>query len=113
MFFLYLGVRAIFRTRKGKLVVGAGDGTLDIVVETKMQRVDLPVTISVPSIPALQVLKSTNLKHMITSIQNVHNKELLVATVKCEIFLVDQATYEVKLLFTCHTDTIYDISFPL
>lgn len=83
-----------------------------MVVEAKCQKVELPVSIAVPSIPGLEILQSTNLKHMITSIQDTGNKELLVSTVKCEIFLVDQETFEVKLLLTCHTDTIYDISFP-
>lgn len=105
------GIRAIKRLANGDLVIGAGDGTIEIVVEAKKRKVELPPGISTPSIPGLQILKTQHLKTMITSI-NILKKQLLVATVKCEIFSIDMETFKIALLFTCHTDTIYDISFP-
>lgn len=49
--------------------MGAGDGTLELVVEAEKPVLPLDSDVKLPSIPALTILKSTNVNSAVTSIQ--------------------------------------------
>lgn len=109
------GVRSLILFKNGKLLVGAGDGTVDLVDEMKSSRVvQEPATggFKLPSHPLLRVLKSTNLKSSVTSLQMFRENTILAGTGNCEIFMIDFSTFEIDLVVTCHNSAIYCVAFP-
>jgi hypothetical protein len=38
--------------------------------------------------------------------------KILVGTIRCEMFFIDFKTFDVELITTCHTSTIYALAFP-
>ncbi|XP_044270982.1 cilia- and flagella-associated protein 52 [Tribolium madens] len=109
-----LGVKSIRRLFAGPLLIGAGDGTLELVEEIKSKGGgDKGKRVKVPSVPTLRCLKSTNVFSAVTSLQLLKNDTVILAgTINCEIYQIDMATFNTELLVTCHTSTIYDIAFP-
>ena len=57
-------------------------------------------------------LKRAQLESAITSLQLVDNSGVVVGTEACEIYFLDLATFQCRLLKTCHTDAVNDIAFP-
>uniref|UniRef100_A0AAR5QBT5 Cilia- and flagella-associated protein 52 n=2 Tax=Dendroctonus ponderosae TaxID=77166 RepID=A0AAR5QBT5_DENPD len=107
------GVRTIRRLFSGALIVGAGDGTLELVVEAEKPVLPLDSDVKLPSVPALKILKSTNVNSAVTSIQLMKNDAIiLVGTAASEIYEVNLTDFHAKLILTCHTSAIYDIAFP-
>ncbi|KAJ3635496.1 hypothetical protein MTP99_008401 [Tenebrio molitor] len=104
-----MGVRSIRRLFAGPLLIGAGNGVIELVEETKSTGAQAKI----PSVPTLRVLKSTNVFGSVTSLQLMKNDTVfLAATTNSEIFSVNMDTFETELLVTCHISTIYDIAFP-
>ncbi|KAF5305612.1 hypothetical protein FQR65_LT07692 [Abscondita terminalis] len=99
----------------GKILIGAGNGIIDMVEESKSKKHFKTVDVGIfkpPSHPLLKVLKTTNLKSSITSIQIFREKTILAGTENCEIFSIDLESFEPKLVVTCHSSTIYCVAFP-
>ncbi|GLV43741.1 uncharacterized protein CBL_06935 [Carabus blaptoides fortunei] len=105
-----MGVRAIICLNVKVLLIGAGDGTINAVEETTFTFKSN--TRKLPTTPQLRVLKSTNVRTMVTSLSRMNKLTVLAGTVASEIFSIDVKTFEKKLLLTCHTSTIYDLAFP-
>ncbi|CAH0546208.1 unnamed protein product [Brassicogethes aeneus] len=105
------GVRVIKRLPSGQLLIGAGDGTLELVEESA-PKIPKVKGVKMPSLPALKVLKSTKVNNTITSIAIMQKTTLLVATTACEIFQIDMNNFDPRLVVTCHTSPIYCVAFP-
>ncbi|CAG9771369.1 unnamed protein product [Ceutorhynchus assimilis] len=105
------GVRSLKRLFGGELIIGAGDGTLEMVVEDKPVLPKDCVDVKLPSIPVLKVLKSTYVNTAITSLQ-LTKDYILAGTMANEIYQINMNNFNAALIVSCHTSTIYDIAFP-
>ncbi|XP_018331120.1 cilia- and flagella-associated protein 52 [Agrilus planipennis] len=107
------GVRSIILLLSGKLLIGAGDGSVDLVEEKQKdcKEKEVSVAFKLPSSPVLRILKSTNVNGTVTSL-NFSRGMLLAGTAKSEIYIINMDSFEAELIFTCHTSVIYDICFP-
>lgn len=94
----------------GQLIIGAGDGTIELVEESVGKIVD--TSVKLPSIPGLKVLKSTNVNGGVTSIQLFESDTILAATCNSEIYVININHFNAELVVTCHTSTIYAVAFP-
>lgn len=102
------GVRAIQILPNDRMVVGAGDGTVEMVMERDVKFKDYPS----PTWPQLKSLKRTKVIGAVSSIQILDPNTILVGTESCEIYSIKLATFDLKLLLTCNTCSVYDIAFP-
>lgn len=105
------GVRDLLILPSGQLIIGAGDGSVEIVEERNCKFRDYPS----PTWPNFKVLKRTKIYGVISSLQLLHNDLLLIGTENCEIYSIPLLTFDqnqIKLLKTCHTSTVNDIAFP-
>lgn len=112
------GVRSLFILPNGLLLVGAGDGIFEMVMEqpsTPVPKVGLQkVTFAKPmALPVLQMVKSTHVEGSITSIQMINAQDVLLGTTTCEIFKVSLNTFKPILITTCHVNAIYSVAFPI
>ncbi|KAG5873676.1 hypothetical protein JTB14_017153 [Gonioctena quinquepunctata] len=107
-----LGVRSIRILPCGFILIGAGNGAIEMVEESTAKPLDIDPTIKFPSVPALKVLKSTSVNSGVTSLQILDQKTVLAATVSSEIYLIQLDNFHAQLMVTCHTSSIYDIAFP-
>lgn len=107
-----LGVRSILLLFNGQLVIGAGDGTVELVEECVSKRKTIDNSVKLPSVPALKVLKTTNVKSGVTSLRLINDTTLLAATLNSEIFVINMTDFNAALVVTCHTSTVYDLAFP-
>ncbi|XP_058832264.1 cilia- and flagella-associated protein 52-like [Topomyia yanbarensis] len=106
----HYGVRDLLILRDGKLIIGAGDGTIDMVQERNVNFKNY----NSPTWPQLTSLQSTKVGGVITSLQIVNNCTLLIGTNGCEIYSLElnNLCSSLRLLKTCHTNAVYDIAFP-
>lgn len=105
------GVRDLLILPSGQLIIGAGDGSVEIVEERNCKFKDYPS----PTWPNFKVLKRTKISGVISSLQLLNNELLLIGTENCEIYSIPLRTFEqsqLKLLKTTHTSTVNDIAFP-
>lgn len=105
------GVRDLLILTSGQLIIGAGDGSVDIVEERNCKFKDYPS----PTWPNFKVVKRIKICGVISSLQMLHSELLLIGTENCEIYSIPLRTFDqsqIKLLKTCHTSTINDIAFP-
>lgn len=105
------GVRDLLILPNGQLIIGAGDGSVEIVEERNCKFKDYPS----PTWPNFKVLKRTKISGVISSLQLLRNELLLIGTENCEIYSIPLRTFDssqMKLLKTCHTSTVNDIAFP-
>jgi cilia- and flagella-associated protein 52 len=105
------GVRDLLILPSGQLVIGAGDGSVEIVEERNCKFKDYPP----PTWPNFKVLKRVKVFGIISSLQLLNNDLLLIGTENCEIYSIPLRSFdqsEMKLLKTCHTSTVNDIAFP-
>jgi len=108
-----LGVRAILLLCGNKLLIGAGDGTIDLVEERPplFDTHNKSLKIAQPTHPSFATISSTSVNAFVTSLQLLKT-QILVGTIKCEMFVIDMRTFALKLLITCHTSPIFDVAFP-
>uniref|UniRef100_A0A1S4GQN3 Cilia- and flagella-associated protein 52 n=1 Tax=Anopheles gambiae TaxID=7165 RepID=A0A1S4GQN3_ANOGA len=106
----HYGVRDLLLLPDGKLIIGAGDGTIDMVQERNGNFKNYRG----PTWPELKSLQSTKIDGVITSLQIRNGKTLLIGTNGCEIYSLELANFSssLRLLKTCHTNAVYDIAFP-
>ncbi|XP_030372398.1 cilia- and flagella-associated protein 52 [Scaptodrosophila lebanonensis] len=106
------GVRALYLLEGGKLLVGAGDGVVELVV----QRTDVPLVhyreYPGPTWPFLRTLKSTRVSGSVTSLVRATADKFYICTDTNEIYQLMISTWVLKLLRTCHTKSVYCITFP-
>ncbi|XP_017778484.1 PREDICTED: cilia- and flagella-associated protein 52 [Nicrophorus vespilloides] len=110
-----MGIRSIILMNTGEIIIGAGDGTIDVVLEEppKIDKRITSIAFKLPSNPALKVIKTTNVKHAVTTlVLKDKGTCILAGTLNCEVFSIDMKTFETKLIITCHTSTIFDTAFP-
>ncbi|KAJ8929876.1 hypothetical protein NQ314_017390 [Rhamnusium bicolor] len=104
------GVRSIKLLFNGWLIVGAGDGTVEMVEETDGKVINAGV--KMPSIPALKIHKTAFVNGGVTSLQLQGEHTILAATVNSEIYRINMDSFLAELIITCHTSAIYTIAFP-
>ncbi|KAG5675953.1 hypothetical protein PVAND_005810 [Polypedilum vanderplanki] len=105
------GIRDLLILPFGQLIIGAGDGCVEIVEERNCKFKDYPS----PTWPNFKILKKAKVNGVISSLQLLNNETLLIGTEGCEIFSIPVKTFDknqMKLIKTCHTDAINDIAFP-
>ncbi|XP_022914302.2 cilia- and flagella-associated protein 52 [Onthophagus taurus] len=107
------GIRAIKLIGKEELLIGGGDGTIDIVQERRVHiKPAKTVAYKLCSTPELFVLKSTKINGIPTSFNIFQNDQLFVGTNCCELYSINLTTFQTVLLITCHKSTIFDVAFP-
>ncbi|XP_046988417.1 cilia- and flagella-associated protein 52-like [Schistocerca americana] len=94
-----------------KVVVAAGDGTVELVKERSSPVSLKKSALRLPTTPKLVALKSAKLDSGATSVK-IMRDEIIAGTDQCEIYTINIATFNVSLHITCHTDAIYDLTFP-
>ncbi|XP_037046555.1 cilia- and flagella-associated protein 52 [Bradysia coprophila] len=101
------GVRDVLLL-ENKLVIGAGDGTVELVQERNKIFKDYPS----PTVPQLKTLKRTKVIGAVTSLQLLETNEVIIGTEACEMYFLNLQSFEIKLFITCNTETVYDVAFP-
>nr|XP_029732385.1 cilia- and flagella-associated protein 52-like [Aedes albopictus] len=106
----HYGVRDLLILPNGSLIIGAGDGTIEMVHERNVSFKNY----TSPTWPQLKSLQSTKVGGVITSLQIVNQYTLLIGTDGCEIYSLELQNFKtsLRLLKTCHTNAVYDIAFP-
>ncbi|XP_059614084.1 cilia- and flagella-associated protein 52 [Phlebotomus argentipes] len=102
------GVRELWLLEKGKILIGAGDGTVDLVEERNVSFKNYHN----PTWPQYKSLKRTKVNGPVSSFQLLDSGTVLIGTEACEIYSLALGSFEIKLLKTCHTGPVYDIAFP-
>lgn len=49
---------------------------------------------------------------MVTSMVRYKNDFILVGTALCEIYEIELTKFHMRLIVTCHTNSIFDVAFP-
>ncbi|VVC86611.1 unnamed protein product [Leptidea sinapis] len=113
------GIESIIIMSDGCIVVGAGDGSIDVLDEINWKGEFPKGKVLDPNKPFYRALKSTKLNGCITSLELLESpkmrgdKRLLIAgTRTSEIYAINIVTFEPLLLVTCHRCAINNIAFP-
>ncbi|XP_047529427.1 cilia- and flagella-associated protein 52 [Vanessa atalanta] len=113
------GIESILIMTDGCIIIGAGDGTIDILDEINWKGEFPRGKVLDPNKPHFRALKSTKLDGCITSLELMESpslkgdKRLLLAgTRTSEIYAINVATFDPILVVTCHRCAINDIAFP-
>ncbi|XP_026319264.1 cilia- and flagella-associated protein 52 [Hyposmocoma kahamanoa] len=113
------GIESILIMDDGCLIVGAGDGTIDILDEINWKGGFPKGKIVSPNQPYFKALKTCKLLGCITSLELLESphlqgdKRLLLAgTRTSEIYAINVVTFTPLLVVTCHRCAINDIAFP-
>ncbi|XP_058791457.1 cilia- and flagella-associated protein 52 [Phymastichus coffea] len=105
------GVSNLLLCKADLMIVGAGDGTLELVtiVEGKTKA---DARIKCPSTPQIKTILSEHVRGGVTSLLLHKQEYAIVGTSLSEIYQVKLADFDMRLLLTCHTAAIYDVAFP-
>lgn len=133
------GIRQILLLPNGRVMIGTGEGLVQMVEERQIDyksysgptfpkltgviqlntlllahclHVELGLDIKLSLYSASLQMKKIQLGSAITSLQLVDKSGVVIGTEACEIYYLDLATFQVRLLKTCHTDAVNDIAFP-
>ncbi|XP_050346476.1 cilia- and flagella-associated protein 52 [Nymphalis io] len=113
------GIESILIMTDGCLIVGAGDGTIDVLDEINWKGEFPRGKVLNPNKPYFRALKSVKLDGSITSLELMESpsrkgdKRLLLAGTKTsEIYAINVVTFDPILVVTCHRCAINDIAFP-
>ncbi|KZC13749.1 WD repeat-containing protein 16 [Dufourea novaeangliae] len=107
------GVKNLLLLRKEKIIVGAGDGTIELI--------ELITTDATPVrngsrkllvLPCIITHRTGNVCGTVTSMIKYKDDFILVGTSQCEIYEIQVSSFRTRLLLTCHTSSIYDLAFP-
>ncbi|XP_028046333.1 cilia- and flagella-associated protein 52 isoform X2 [Monomorium pharaonis] len=106
------GVRCLLLLKDEKLVVGTGDGTVELIqiISKKEKRMQKPSKF--PNTPQILMHQTENVCSAVTSMVLHLNEFVLVGTAWCEIYQIQLSNFHMRLLVTCHTSCIYSIAFP-
>lgn len=90
------GITCAIRTQKGNIVVGAGDGTIALLLKD-----------------TLQVVRKAKVEGGITSLaMNAAGDHFFIGTDLCNIYLMHLASFEYEMRNTCHNSKINDVAYP-
>ncbi|XP_017767135.1 PREDICTED: cilia- and flagella-associated protein 52 [Eufriesea mexicana] len=106
------GVKNLLLLEKGKLIVGAGDGTVELTEITKESICTINKTKKPFIVPAIITYQTANVCAAMTSMLRYKNDVILVGTIKCEIYEIELSSFHIRLIATCHTNSIFDLTFP-
>uniref|UniRef100_A0A1I8PVT9 Cilia- and flagella-associated protein 52 n=1 Tax=Stomoxys calcitrans TaxID=35570 RepID=A0A1I8PVT9_STOCA len=106
------GVRVVYIVDDGLLLVGAGDGTIELVEERRDVKEVAFKTYPSPTWPMLQTLKKTKVNGAVTSMVQISAIEYYIATEANEVYLLNIKLFTLKLLKTSHKETVNNIVFP-
>ncbi|XP_055688187.1 cilia- and flagella-associated protein 52 [Lutzomyia longipalpis] len=102
------GVRELWLFNDGKILIGGGDGTVDLVQERNVSFRNYQN----PTWPQYKSLQRTKVNGPISSFQQLNAETILIGTEACEIYSLSLGNFDVKLLKTCHTGPVFDVAFP-
>ncbi|TDG53131.1 hypothetical protein AWZ03_000674 [Drosophila navojoa] len=106
------GVRALYVLEEGRLLIGAGDGEVQLVEE----RTEVPLInfrdYPEPTWPYLRVVKRTRVSGRISSFVRSTPEKFYICTDTNEIYMLNINSWVLKLLRTCHAKAVYFITFP-
>ncbi|XP_014472241.1 PREDICTED: cilia- and flagella-associated protein 52 [Dinoponera quadriceps] len=108
------GVKALLLLKDERLVVGAGDGTVELIeiISRNNQARVKPSMSKLPNTPQIFTHQAGNVCSAVTSMILHSNQFVLVGTVWCEIYQIQLSNFHTRLLITSHTACIYSIAFP-
>ncbi|XP_043599667.1 cilia- and flagella-associated protein 52 isoform X3 [Bombus pyrosoma] len=106
------GVKNLLLLKKDKLIVGTGDGTVELIEIRKDLKLNANKTNKSLTIPAIVAYRTTNVCAMVTSMIRYQNNLVIVGTALCEIYEIELSSFQMRLIVTCHTSSIYDLAFP-
>nr|XP_014094742.1 cilia- and flagella-associated protein 52 [Bactrocera oleae] len=108
------GVRHLCIVKKGLILVGAGDGTLELVEERKDVTLEMMKNYPSPTWPIFRTLKRANVYAAVTSLVRTKttSDEFIVSTEQNEIWFLNIVKFSCKLLRTCHSKPVNQIVFP-
>ncbi|XP_018044232.1 PREDICTED: cilia- and flagella-associated protein 52 [Atta colombica] len=109
------GVRNLLLLKDGKLVVGTGDGTIELIqiISMKESRTQSKQPSKFPNTPQILTHQKENVCSAVTSMVLHLNEFVLIGTSWCEIYQIKLSNFaDMRLLVTCHTSCIYSIAFP-
>ncbi|XP_017884404.1 cilia- and flagella-associated protein 52 [Ceratina calcarata] len=106
------GVKNLLLLEKEKLIVGAGDATIELIEIAKEPPRTANKTKQSLTVPVIVTLRTADVCAPATSMVRFKNDFILVGTTLSEIYEIHLATFRLRLIITCHTSTIYDLAFP-
>ncbi|XP_075161286.1 cilia- and flagella-associated protein 52 isoform X2 [Haematobia irritans] len=106
------GLRVVYIVDDGLLLMGAGDGTIELVEERKDIKEVAFKNYPSPTWPMLKTLKKTKVNGPITSLVQITPIEYYISTEANEIYLLNIKLFTLKLLKTSHKDAVNNIIFP-
>ncbi|XP_034191821.2 cilia- and flagella-associated protein 52 isoform X2 [Osmia lignaria lignaria] len=107
------GVKNLLLLPKKKIVVGAGDGTIELIeIKENSGFVKDEAKKNSLVIPCIITHRSGNVCATVTSMTRYRNDFLLVGTSLCEIHEIELSTFRTRIIVTCHTSAIHDLAFP-
>ncbi|XP_076756807.1 cilia- and flagella-associated protein 52 [Xylocopa sonorina] len=106
------GVKNLLLLENEKLIVGAGDGTIELVEIAKRPASAVNKMNKLLIIPAIITHRTTNVCGMVTSMIQYKTDFILVGTALCEIYEIETSNFRTRLIITCHISSIHDIAFP-
>ncbi|XP_043280984.1 cilia- and flagella-associated protein 52 [Venturia canescens] len=106
------GVTSLLLLDDDKLVVGAGDGSVESVEIVEGSFNFSGKSVKLPSTPQIRVHATEYVKSAVTSMLLYDTNSVLVGTAACDIYLINLSDFDTRLIVTCHRNTIYDIAFP-
>ncbi|XP_029176006.1 cilia- and flagella-associated protein 52 [Nylanderia fulva] len=106
------GVTSLVLLKGGKLLIGTGDGTVELIqiINRKESRTHKPSKF--PNTPQILTHQKENVCSAVTSMVLYLNEFVLVGTAWCEIYQIQLSNFHMRLLVTSHTSCIYSIAFP-
>ncbi|KAI4499977.1 hypothetical protein M0802_004847 [Mischocyttarus mexicanus] len=105
------GVKMILLLKDEKMIVGAGDGTIELIEIIDIDFSKRKLT-KLPSTPQIKTHLVENVCGTVTSMLLYKNDFVLVGTVLSEIYQIRLRDFDMRLLVTCHNSSIYSIVFP-
>ncbi|XP_023303772.2 cilia- and flagella-associated protein 52 [Lucilia cuprina] len=106
------GLRVVHIVGDGLLLMGAGDGVVELVEERRDIKDNVFKNYPNPTWPMLKTLKKTKVNGSITSLVEINPIEYYIATESNEIYLLNIKLFTLKLLKTSHKKAVHNIAFP-
>ncbi|KAF3421546.1 hypothetical protein E2986_01513 [Frieseomelitta varia] len=91
---------------------GTGDGTVELIEITKDARLNVNKMNKSLTIPAIITNEHNSLKNNILYCTVPYSECMCHATALCEIYEIELSSFQMRLIVTCHTNSIYDLAFP-
>ncbi|EZA49276.1 WD repeat-containing protein [Ooceraea biroi] len=107
------GVKSLLLLKDGKLVVGAGDGTVELIEIISGKNSRSQKLSKLPNTPQILTHRAQNVCSAVTSMILYLNEFVLVGTAWCEIHQIQLSNFHSSLLVTSHTSCVYSVAFPL